>query len=147
MTLRSATLDDAKLLLAWRNEPAVVAMSMSGKPVTEEEHERWLADSLAMTSRHLYIAELDGAATPVGMGVLNGTRPDCAALGYSVAKGYRGQGYGGLIISDLCMNAYTLGYRQMLAEVHYQNTASLLALQRMGFAVTQPFLTLTKELP
>lgn len=148
MILRLATLEDSALLRAWRNEPMAVAMSGTGTMVTEEEHKHWLANALNSEDCHLFIAELEQPTRSIGMGRLNALTLDWALISYSVAKGYRGMGYGGLIISDLCLKAYELKYRHIQAKVHYQNTASLLALQRAGFAVVQPaLLTLLKELP
>lgn len=69
--LRPAIQDDAALLLAWRNEPEVIACSQSQRAVTEEEHRAWLTRMLTPDmsgTRYpaaIWIAYVEGAT--VGM--------------------------------------------------------------------------------
>lgn len=64
MTLRSAGLEDADLLLAWRNDPLTRSSSRNTQPVTQAEHLEWLRRTLGDRNRKLFIAEEDGV--PVG---------------------------------------------------------------------------------
>lgn len=64
MKLRPAVLEDAELLLAWRNDPVTRSSSRNTWPVTEAEHLAWLRQVLGDPNRRLFIAEENGV--PVG---------------------------------------------------------------------------------
>ncbi|WP_207622176.1 UDP-2,4-diacetamido-2,4,6-trideoxy-beta-L-altropyranose hydrolase [Alienimonas californiensis] len=89
LTLRPAGPDDAALLLAWRNDPAVREASRSPREVQPEEHARWLAGVLADPDRTLLIAEEGGA--PVGSVRLD-AGPSGQEISYTVAPAARGRG-------------------------------------------------------
>lgn len=62
--VRPATMDDADLLLAWRNDPTTRAVSRQQDAVDRPGHVAWLQTSLARPDRHLLVGEVDGE--PVG---------------------------------------------------------------------------------
>ncbi|MFD9899667.1 GNAT family N-acetyltransferase [Mesorhizobium sp. NPDC059025] len=85
MKLRPATVEDARLLFDWRNEPLTRAMSVNAEPVTWEAHLKWLSARLARPDPGLYICEEDGNA--LGM-----VRVDDDQISYSVDMNFRGKG-------------------------------------------------------
>lgn len=91
LVLRHATIEDAALLLAWRNDPLTRAMSRTEDLVTPEAHQAWLTQTLADPARTLLIAERDGEAVAT-------VRRDRTAggmeLSWTVAPDARGRGYG-----------------------------------------------------
>ncbi|MDO9135101.1 UDP-2,4-diacetamido-2,4,6-trideoxy-beta-L-altropyranose hydrolase [Hydrogenophaga sp.] len=58
LSLRPATLADAPLLHAWRNHPAVRAVSGSSEPITFKEHQAWMQRVLRTPDRWLFVAQV-----------------------------------------------------------------------------------------
>jgi UDP-2,4-diacetamido-2,4,6-trideoxy-beta-L-altropyranose hydrolase len=57
--LRSAVMDDARLLWEWVNDEQVRAMAFDSRPIAWAEHCAWLEDRLARRATSMYIAEDD----------------------------------------------------------------------------------------
>lgn len=91
MNLRIASMDDARLLYEWRNDPLTRASCFSTAEIDFASHCLWLACSLASDTRKLYVAVIEGV--PVGT-----TRCDFAdgvsQLSWTVAPEARGKGHG-----------------------------------------------------
>jgi len=89
VSLRTATFDDAKMLLRWRNDPATQRASHTGTAVERDQHFSWLRASLENPNRKLFVAELN--SVPVGT-----VRADAAdgtwTLSWTVAPEARGKG-------------------------------------------------------
>ncbi|MEZ5776597.1 MAG: GNAT family N-acetyltransferase [Hyphomicrobiaceae bacterium] len=98
VTLRPAGLEDARLLLEWRNDPVTRSASHNGAPVGRAEHEAWLARSLADPGRRLYVAETAGE--PVGT-VRADRDGEAWELSWTVAPGARGRGLGTAMVVAL----------------------------------------------
>ena len=64
LRVRPAAMDDADLLLAWRNDATTRAVSRQPDAVARPDHVAWLEASLARPDRHLLVGEVDGE--PVG---------------------------------------------------------------------------------
>lgn len=125
ITLRPATLDDADLLLRWRNDPQTRSASRNRHKVRRNDHMRWLKESLHCQGRRLLIAEEDGM--PVGT-----VRADLSGglleLSWTVAPGARGHG--------VAKNMVALLARQIpgpiCAEVRVDNMASARVAEYAG---------------
>jgi hypothetical protein len=63
--LRPANADDAELLWLWRNDPTTRTQSRNTDPIAWRDHSRWFAETLAIPSTRLMIADRNG--TPAGM--------------------------------------------------------------------------------
>lgn len=85
--LRPASIEDADLLLAWRNEPATRAASRSLHAVPETEHASWLTELLEDPHRHLWVAELAG--DPVGQVRFDRVADGAYEISVSVAANHR----------------------------------------------------------
>jgi RimJ/RimL family protein N-acetyltransferase len=139
LTLRKATLADSAILLAWRNDPDVIATSASGRGVTQAEHEAWFIKTLTDCTVHVYLADwLDDylRVTGCGMGRIN-EEAGVAVLSYSIAKEWRGQQFGHHLVGALVQQAYELGYTSIQAVSRHSNTASIRALLSQGFQIKQ----------
>lgn len=142
--LRRATIDDAAFLFRLRNDPDVVKVCLSQKPVESTEHMRWLMDVLEHKDRwQLYIAERLG---PIGQGRLEKIGPFHAEVSYSMTAEHRGHGLGKELLGALCAEAARLGYRTVQARVRLDNAASVRALMSEGFNFSPLSLMLEKTL-
>ena len=106
MHLRPVTLDDAGILLAWRNDPVVRAASRSTEEVALTEHEAWLTRMLESSQSWLFIG-IDEDGQPVGHTRLV-EEGGFAEVSIVVAPEYRGRGLGGQLLS-LTHDAYAAG--------------------------------------
>jgi spore coat polysaccharide biosynthesis predicted glycosyltransferase SpsG/RimJ/RimL family protein N-acetyltransferase len=130
---RPATLDDAGLLLAWRNDETVRRWSRSSDMIDEAQHVRWLRDTLDKPAeRTLLVIERDGVAAGT---VRLDHAPDHAEISITVAPSARGAGVGTRAIretSELALAAFP-SLRSIIAAVQEDNAGSLLAFERAGF--------------
>lgn len=65
MTVRDATMDDARLMLDWRNDPATRAVSRGSAEIDWDGHLAWVARKLADPDCRLMIGKI--GAVPVGV--------------------------------------------------------------------------------
>lgn len=91
MDLRPATIEDARLLFEWRNDPSTRTQMHSTGDFDFPSHLAWLERTLSNPARKLYVAEVEGC--PVGT-----VRADAAdgitELSWTVAPQARGRGLG-----------------------------------------------------
>lgn len=120
LTLRPATLDDARNLWLWRNDPATRGNSITTDEVPWESHVRWLEASLGNPERTLLVAETDA---PVGT-----VRIDAQEISWTVAPEARGKG----IAKAMVAAASSPGMVAMIKQV---NTASQRVAESAGFAL------------
>lgn len=115
---RPATLADAEMLLAWRNDPQTRKASHQMAPVAPEQHQAWLEASLHNPQRTLLIAIAEGQ--PIGT-----LRADIGEaeteLSWTIAPEARGRGFGKWMVRQ-----YVETQRGALrAEVKAGNMASV----------------------
>lgn len=132
--LRLATVDDAKLIFDWANDPDVRQNSFSTDDIPWEVHKAWMNRVLADDSTLLYILMEDVA--PVGQVRLanNGKWQ----ISYSIGSAYRGQGYGKIIL-QLAENELLVaghGGEGLYAEVKKDNIASQRIFIGLGYRET-----------
>ena len=155
--LRPATLADAELLRAWRNDPEMRKNSLHSSVVGKREHMCWLRASLKSQARRIYVAEasfptgelvsvnVPGRAgplvnpefkfTPVGEGRLDFIGK-AIEFDIEVDPEFRGRGYGREILETLVVKAREWKHGvPLVAHVKAFNTPSLRTFLRAGFAV------------
>ena len=116
--LRPATLEDARILFEWRNDPQVRAASHNQSEISFEDHLTWLEGSLANPDRKLYIAEEDG----VSVGTVRSDWVENAyTLSWTVGPEARGRGVGKRMVSLLVKQIR----EPIRAEVKVGNLASM----------------------
>ena len=129
---RPARRADAQLLLRWRNDEAVRAMSHSMREVAPAEHAAWLARVLADPDRTLLVVEREGE--PVGT-VRFDREGGEATISATVAPEQRGRGVGVRAIRE--STELELAARPELgwavALVKAENAASQRAFERAGY--------------
>ena len=139
LRVRPATVDDARLLLDWRNDPEARSRSRSSDVIDLEGHLAWLRGTLASPDRHLLVVEsADG--TPVATTRYDRLAPDPDGgdrweVSISVAPGMRGQGLGGatLAASDEWLRATEPAAGAVVAHVRPDNTSSRRLFLRSGY--------------
>jgi RimJ/RimL family protein N-acetyltransferase len=123
--LRLATLEDAKILFEWRNDPQVRAGSHNQAEISFEDHLAWLEGSLANPDRKLYIAEEDG----ISVGTVRSDWADGTyTLSWTVGPEARGKGVGKRMVSLLVKQIR----EPIRAEVKVGNLASMKISQEAG---------------
>jgi len=65
LVLRSATIDDAATLHAWRNDPATRSVSINTAEIAYADHLRWLGNVLAADDKSLFVAMIGSRAVGV----------------------------------------------------------------------------------
>lgn len=102
--LRPATIADAELLFAWRNDPLTRAQSIHTAPVVWDSHLAWLRASLQNPNRQLFIAEQAAQAEQETV-VFGTVRADKInedyELSWTVAPERRGNGWGNKMVAAL----------------------------------------------
>ena len=128
--LRPATMDDAKILFDWRNDPLTRQHSHNSGEVPWKSHLAWLQTSLANPARTLYIAESDGTAVgTVRADLLEGGEYE---LSWTVAPEARGKGFGKQMVLQFAREM--LSGKRLLAEVKRGNIASEKIAQALGLS-------------
>jgi RimJ/RimL family protein N-acetyltransferase len=128
LTFRSVTMDDAELLLQWRNDPETRRASRQTAPVTRHEHLEWLAKSLGSPPRTLRIVEKGGV--PVGVvraDLVNGAHE----LSWTVAPAARGSGVGKWMVARFASEFPG----PLRAEVRKDNPASMRIAEFVGMVI------------
>jgi RimJ/RimL family protein N-acetyltransferase len=153
LVARPATLQDARLLWQWRNDPATRASSRSSDEVPWEDHTRWLTSTLHRTDRILLVVEDPaGTAGPVGT-VRWDLLPEPAAgsarcheweVSITVAPQWRGQSLarpllraGELALSGTARSSGT-GVSAYVAVVHCDNGPSVRLFETSGYVPDLP---------
>ena len=129
---RSAGAADAGILLAWRNDAAVRAVSHATHAVAPAEHAAWLEHVLADPDRTLLVVERKGH--PVGTVRFDRNGGE-ATISVTVAPGQRGRGVGVQAIREA--TELELAARPeaacVVALVQAENAASQRAFERAGY--------------
>lgn len=125
MKLRPASLEDAGLLLAWRNDPVTRSFSRNTHPVGEGEHLAWLKRTLEDPKRRLLIAEERGVPVGTVRADFDGTSHE---LSWTVAPQARGRSVGRRMV---LLVAETVG-GPLRAQIKTANLASIRIAEAAG---------------
>ena len=125
MKIRRATIQDADLLLKWRNDPQTKKASYTKHEIRSDEHITWLIKILNDTNRKLLIAEENGV--PVGT-----IRVDYSdgiyELLWTVAPEMRGRGIGKEMVSIVARQIVS----PIRAKIYPGNEASVRIAEYAG---------------
>lgn len=133
LELRPARMDDAGLLLAWRNDPDTIRNSFSGVAVAPSDHRNWLTQRLRDPASRIYVATMDGA--PMGMARLDVRDVGVAGVSVAVDPAMRGRRLGTALLSTLVgAMAEDQQVTTLVAHVKPENTASVRAFSAAGFS-------------
>ena len=158
LTIRPATVEDARLLHDWRDDPMTRAMSRSSEHVSWADHVAWLTTSLSREDRLLLVAEdeVGGRRRPVGTVRWDREGPREWEVSITVAPDRRREGLSVPLLHagerDLMdrVGGGGRGPMTFLAVVHEHNPASLRLFTASGYLPHDPadgagFLRLAKS--
>jgi RimJ/RimL family protein N-acetyltransferase len=125
---RLATLEDANLLLEWRNHPETRRASLQSEVVSLQEHQEWLSQALSSSSRKIYI--YSNGEVPVGTVRIDRARDGSWELSWTTAPEVRGLGWGKHMVRDM---SDSLSQENLTARVREGNLASIKIAAFAGF--------------
>ncbi|WP_158266802.1 UDP-2,4-diacetamido-2,4,6-trideoxy-beta-L-altropyranose hydrolase [Alsobacter soli] len=132
VTVRLARPNDAALLLRWRNEPSVRALSFSQDEITEESHLAWFSRALADPSAVVLIGLVAGRPCGTVRWSVNG---DVATASITVAPETQGVGLGSRLLEAARLDPALPGQAQLLhAWVKPENQPSRRLFETAGYA-------------
>ncbi|MEA2195329.1 MAG: hypothetical protein QOG42_1763, partial [Solirubrobacteraceae bacterium] len=129
---RPATHADAADLLAWRNDPATRAASLTQHEISRDEHAAWLDGVLRDRDRSLLVVQRAGSAIA---GVRFDRRGDEAEISVQVAPDRQAAGAGTQAIreaTELQLAAHP-ALARIIATVNRRNSRSRRAFERAGY--------------
>jgi UDP-2,4-diacetamido-2,4,6-trideoxy-beta-L-altropyranose hydrolase len=140
---RDASPQDSKMLLDLRNDPAVREASFQQSSVTQDEHTRWLSQTLASPNRILWIPQ-DRSLQPLGrvqMDLSDNLKE--ATISIALNKSSRGNGLGPIIIEKatemiLADSGAFASVGSVVANIKPTNTQSCKAFEKVGFEFSAP---------
>jgi UDP-2,4-diacetamido-2,4,6-trideoxy-beta-L-altropyranose hydrolase len=129
---RIATLEDAKQIFAWANDPEVRANSFNSEIISWKNHLDWYTNTL--NSAHIIFLIYEINHVPTAQLRLN-TEGNTATVSYSVDNAFRGKGLGTWLLHHIGLYVkLEYGSIEILQGwVKKSNTASLRAFRSAGF--------------
>ena len=130
--LRTATFADIDLLYEWANDSLTRANSFNTEVIPYEDHKKWFSTLMQSTSSHQFILMDENA--PIGQVRLDVKNHE-AEIGYSIAKEYRGQGFGHKILRLLSEKVQEQfpEIQHLIAKVKPSNIASKKLFEGEGY--------------
>jgi RimJ/RimL family protein N-acetyltransferase len=131
LSLRQAQLEDAPVLLQWRNDDEVRAASFNQSLVAPDEHTAWLRRLIRDPDRSLFVVLEDGEA--VGEVRLDHRGGGIAEVSIVLAPEARGRRLGPVVLDHAAAEAARQEQDELRARVRPENSRSLRAFEAAGF--------------
>ncbi len=130
--LSQAEEQDMYLLFQWANEKKVRQASFCSEPISIEQHKKWFQNVMISNNIHQYIYSING--NPIGQ-VRITVEDNAAIISYSIAKEYRGKGYGKRMVKLLEREVHDNHpeISELHAYVKSENIASQKVFEGLGF--------------
>jgi len=133
LKLRSAEIEDSKMVWEWVNDPAVRSVSFSSEPIPWESHSKWFSGKL-LDPGCLFFIVLSPNDVSVGQ-IRYELEGDEAIVSVSLAPSQRGKGYGSQVIRLASQNLFaSTSIRLIHAYIKPDNLSSIRAFTRAGFS-------------
>lgn len=132
LNLHLVTMDDAKIIFDWANDPEIRQNSFNTADISWPEHTTWMEHVLE--DEHILFFLLVDNDKPVGQ-IRLAFNDGKWEISYSIAPAYRGQGYGKIIL-QLAENELIRGGHageRLYAEVKKDNIASQRIFKKLGY--------------
>lgn len=132
ITLRRATLDDADMILAWRNDPYIVARSSSKRVLSQEEHAQWFPAAIQNPDCLMFVISLDGI--PAGLSRFDRRDFSSCVITIYLLEPFTGRGQGVIAISESSKAAFQhWEISRIIAMVRQENEQGRKGFKRAGF--------------
>lgn len=134
--LRHASMKDAGLLYGWRNEYECRKNSVNTDYIEYKSHCKWLSDRLnsACTSIFICMRENGGGHEPIGQVRIDYGMDRDGEISYSIAEGYRCNGYGTRMLGMLeSMEEVKKNAGRLCAIIKIDNSASQKCFEKLGY--------------
>jgi RimJ/RimL family protein N-acetyltransferase len=135
VSLREATLDDARLIFEWRNLPEMIPLSKTQRRVDWAEHWQWFQNVVTSKDHLLLIVLLQ--QNPIGQIRFDRLSGRVWEVSILVVPQYTGRGLGVDALKLACEKIYTLGAEEIVAIVRSDNRRSVRAFQKAGFRLDE----------
>ncbi len=129
MELRKATIDDALLILSWRNDETTRLNSFQQDIILEEPHIEWMKRKLSDENCLMFMLTDDGDR--VGHIRLD-IEKDTGEISYMISPQFRGRGYGKAILK-LVEKERPDSVRALVGSVKAENIASQRCFEALGY--------------
>ncbi|MCF6465227.1 GNAT family N-acetyltransferase [Clostridium sp. Cult2] len=130
--LVNVTKDDYDLLFIWANDYEVRANSFNTDEIKYDEHVKWFESKLKQDTSSMYILEIQNKK--IGLVRLDKILAHKYLINYSIAREYRGQGYGTILLK-LIKEKYNSNL--LIGKVKKDNIASIRAFKNAGYYMRQ----------
>lgn len=136
LTLTLAKPDDADILFEWANDAQTRANAFNTGEIEYDEHIRWFRSKLENENSYIFICESCGQK--IGQIRLDITDNE-ALISYSIAKEYRGMGFGKKILKSVeCYAKKIAGTKDrsidLVGLVKFENLPSQCCFEGLGYA-------------
>lgn len=129
LKLRPVTMEDAELILEWRNDADTRANSFQGDIILKDTHMAWLKNKLESKNAKLFmVLDHQEEIGHIRLDILG----NIGEISYMVAPEKRGQGYGEALLTLLCRQQFT-GIEVLVGMVQKKNSASGKCFTKAGF--------------
>jgi len=125
---------DSLLIWQWRNDEVTRKMSRLIEKVSWDDHERWLATSLANSQRILWFVQDQDLNIGVVRFDLSGK--ETAEISVNLNPEHRRKGYGSMVIgqaSNMFLEEYSDQVQKISASIRRENPASMRAFLKAGY--------------
>lgn len=129
LRLRPATIEDAKALFDWRNDPETCANSINSNPVSWDGHLVWFNASLNSPTRKILVGVENGEPVSTVRYDKNGSVQE---LSWTVAPGCRRKGLGTETVLLAVSNS-----GPYIAAIKRENIASQKIAAKAGFSLVK----------
>lgn len=125
LKLKTATFEDASILLSWRNDELTRKFSLNTDYVSEQEHNNWLKNILKDKRRQLYVAEYQS----IKIGTVRvDSEGETHIISWTVSPEHRGRGHAKKMVSQIINKLNG----KILASIDQENIPSQKVAEHAG---------------
>jgi UDP-2,4-diacetamido-2,4,6-trideoxy-beta-L-altropyranose hydrolase len=138
LKIRSATVEDCRLLWEWANDPEVRANSFHSEYIPWDKHIAWFNKKMKDPNCHLYLITEENSE-PIGQLRFSVIEDSRSVVSISIAKDKRGYGHGteGLLSALEALSKETAA-KEVVAYVKPDNVSSIRMFEKAGFVNQGP---------
>lgn len=130
--LKDINQEDCNLVYKWANDEEVRKNSFNSGKINYENHVKWFEKKLMSDNSLMYICYNDNV--PAGIIRLD-IEEDCAVIGFSVDKDFRGKGYGTtmLLLLENKLKESNMPITKLVGQVKHSNLSSQKVFEKVNY--------------